>query len=363
MIPAPLADRRIPRIAVDALGGDYGPSVVVPGAVAAQRELGESVRIQLFGDEATLIEELKKAGASTSDFDLVHAPENIEMHESPAAAIRRKRNSPIVMACEKMKAGESDALVGAGSTGAMAAAGLLIVGRLPQVRRPAIASHYPTKTGVGLVLDIGANADCKPMHLLQFGVMGRIYARHVLGVAEPRLALMNIGEEPSKGSELALEAHRLMQAHEPNFAGNIEGRDLFEGKVDVIVTDGFTGNVILKILESCAGFLASSFREVLEGNPRAKLGAWLLLPAIKDYAKRFDYAEYGGAPLLGLHELLIICHGGSSSAAITNAIKAAVRGVEDGVVERIRDEIAREEREVAENPLPPENTESTGATS
>ena len=348
-----MGSSRIPRIAVDAHGGDFGPSAIVPGAVAAQRQLGAAVRIELVGDEKVVRAELAKAGADSADFEIVHAPDNIDMGESPAAAIRRKPQSTIVVACERLKAGESDAFVSAGSTGAVAAAGLLIVGRLPGVRRPAIASLYPTRKGLGLLLDVGANSDCKPKHLLQFGTMGRIYVERVLGVRPARVALMNIGEEDSKGSELALEAHQLLRAHEPSFIGNVEGRDLFDGKAEVIVTDGFTGNVMLKVLEGGPGFLSSSFKEAVGSNLRAKLGAFLLLPTFRRIGRRFHYAEYGGAPLLGLNELLIICHGGSSPEAITNAIKVAEKGVRDRVPDRIREEIAREEIELERGPQLP----------
>lgn len=344
-LPSVAADR-IARIAVDAMGGDHGPSVVVPGSVDAQRELGARASVVLVGDERLIAEELRRCGASAEEFEIVHAPDNIGMHEAPATAIRRKPNSSIVVSAKLIKEGKVDAMVSAGSTGAVAAASLLIVGRLPKVDRPAIASLLPTKAGVGIFLDAGANVDCKPKHLLQFGTMGRIYAERVMGIASPKVALMNIGEEPSKGDELSVAAHQLLAQYEPAFIGNVEGRDIFEGKADVIVMDGFVGNVVLKVLESSVGFLAKSFKEAIMDNMRAKLGGWLIRPALREHAKRFDYAEYGGAPLLGCNGVIIICHGGSPKAAIKNAVHAADRGVEDRIPEHIREEIEREDAEI-----------------
>jgi len=190
---------------------------------------------------------------------------------------------------------------------------------------------------------VGANSDCKPKHLLQFAAMGRIYAEHVMRLPSPTVGLLNIGEEPSKGNELSVEAHRLLAQNEPAFIGNVEGRDIFAGRASVLVMDGFTGNVVLKILESCYGFIGDSVKEEIRHDPRAMLGGWLIKPAVKRLGKRFHYAEYGGAPLLGCNGVIIICHGGSSSEAITNAIKVAERGVRDRVPERIRVEIEAEE--------------------
>jgi glycerol-3-phosphate acyltransferase PlsX len=341
-----VADARIARIAVDAMGGDHGPAVVVAGAVEAQRQLGDRAHLVLVGDEKLVLSELKRCGASPTDFEVVHAPDNIGMSEAPATAIRRRPESSIVVAANKMKRGEVDAFVSAGSTGAVAAASLMIVGRLPKVSRPAIASLLPHKKGMGLFLDAGANVDCKPNHLLQFAAMGKIYAERVLGQANTKVALMNIGEEPSKGNELSVAAHELLTHYEPAFIGNLEGRDIFEGKADVLVMDGFVGNVVLKVLESCGGFIAETFREAIASDLRAQGGAWLLKPALKEYWKRFDYAEYGGAPLLGCNGVIIICHGGSSAEAIKNAIRVADKGVEDGIPERIREEIEREDAEI-----------------
>ncbi len=331
-----------PKVAVDVMGGDFGPSVVVPGAVQADRQLAGRCRIVLVGDRELIAGELAAAGAQVDSFDVVHAPDNIEMVEAPAPAIRRKPNSSIVVASRLMKTGEVDAFVSAGSTGAVAAASLLIVGRLPGVDRPGIATLIPTKRGVGLLIDVGANADCKPHQLLQFAVMGRIYAERILGVDAPTVGLLNIGEEPSKGNELYQESHKLLAANESNFVGNVEGSDVFEGRATVLVMDGFVGNVVLKILESVTGFLAQSFKEEVRNDVRATLGAWMLKPALRDFGRRFHYAEYGGAPLLGCKGVITIAHGGSSPRAITNAIRVAERGVRDRVPQRISEEIEKE---------------------
>lgn len=335
-----------PRIAVDATGGDFGPSVVVPGAVDAARQLEGRATVVCVGDESAVRAALATSSAAEGLVEVVHAPRNIEMGESPATAIRRKPDSSIAVGARLMKEGAVDAFVSAGSTGAMTAAGTLIVGRLPGVDRPGIAAILPTLKGACLLLDVGANADCKPQHLLQFAAMGRIYARHVLGMSEVTVGLLNIGEEPTKGNELTLEAHELLAAHEPAFVGNIEGRHLLEGQATVVVTDGFVGNVVLKVLEGTRGILSGMVRDELRRDPRALLGAWLMKPSLKRVFKRFDYAEYGGAPLLGCRGGLVICHGSSSSLAITNAVKVADRGVRDRVSQRIQDEVERERREI-----------------
>lgn len=328
---------------MDANGGDYGPSVVVPGSVAAAQQLGARCRVVLVGDEPAIRGELDACGASPDLVDIVHAPDNIDMSEAPATAIRRKPESSIVVGANLTKSNDVQAFVSAGSTGAMTAASLLIVGRVPGVARPGIASLLPTRRGIGLFLDVGANSDCKPKHILQFAAMGRIYAEHVLRLPSPTVGLLNIGEEPSKGNELSLEAHRLLAQNEPAFIGNVEGREIFDGKASVIVMDGFVGNVVLKILESCYGFIGESVKNEIRNDPRAMLGGWLIRPAVQRLGKRFHYEQYGGAPLLGCNGVIIICHGGSSPEAITNAIKVAERGVRDRVPERIRVEIEAEE--------------------
>jgi len=334
-----------PRIAVDASGGDHGPSVVVPGAVAAARQLGGS-EIICVGPEDAIERELDRAGGRDLPVRVVHAPDTISMDEAPAQAVRRKTESSIVVGAQLVREGQADAFVSAGSTGAVTAAATLVIGRLPGVARPGIATVMPTRKGVCLVIDMGANVDCKPKHLLQFAGMGKIYAEHVLNLSEATVGLLNIGEEPGKGDELTQAAYALLDAHDPRFVGNIEGKHLFDGRASVVVCDGFVGNVVLKILESFGGFLLDSFRDHIRGNVRATLGAGLLKPAMKDFARSFDYAEYGGAPLLGCRGVVIIAHGRSSAQAITNAVRVADRGVRDRIAQRIQDEIEREQREL-----------------
>lgn len=328
------------------MGGDFGPSVVVPGVLEAARRLGASTRLVCVGDESQVRAEIARHGGEALGLEVVHAPDNIGMDEAPASAIRRKPQSSIVVGAQLMKNGDVDAFVSAGSTGAVTAASTLIVGRLPGVARPGIATMLPSDKGVCLVIDMGANVDSKPQHLLQYAVMGRIYAKHVLGHASPTVGLLNIGEEPGKGNELTQQAYDLLKAHEPAFIGNVEGKHLFDGRATVIVTDGFVGNVVLKNLESFGGFLARGFREEIKSNLRAKIGAWLLRPALREFSKRFNYAEYGGAPLLGCRGVVIIAHGSSSSEAITNAVRVADRGVRDRISGRIQQEIEREQEEL-----------------
>jgi glycerol-3-phosphate acyltransferase PlsX len=316
--------------------------VVIPGALRAAHRLRGQAQVVVVGAEDVLRDEIRASGGHDEDVEIVHAPQNIEMGEAPAAAIRRKPDSSIAVGARLMRDGHVDAFVSAGSTGAVTAAATLIVGRLSGVARPGIATVLPTARGIGLVIDVGANANCRPLHLLQFGAMGRIYSERVLGRRSPSVGLLNIGEEPGKGNELTQEAHRLLAAYEPAFIGNIESKHIFDGRAAVVVTDGFVGNVVLKILESFGGFLIGSFREEIKGDLRATAGAWLLRPAIREFARRFNYAEYGGAPLLGCRGVIIICHGASSSLAIANAVRVAERGVRDGISRRIQEEIERE---------------------
>ena len=352
------------------MGGDHGPSVVVPGVVEAAKRLGASARLLCVGDEAEVRAALEACDGGALGIEVVHAPDNIGMDEAPASAIRRKPRSPIVVGARMMKEGEVDAFVSAGSTGAVAAASTLIVGRLPGVARPGIATVLPREKGLCLLIDVGANVDCKPQHLLQFAAMGRIYAAHVLGLEEPRVGLLNIGEERGKGNELTQQSYALLEAHEPAFTGNVEAKHVFDSEATVIVCDGFVGNVLLKNLESFAGFLVRAFKEEIRDDLRAKAGAWMMRPALREFGRRFNYAEYGGAPLLGCRGVVIIAHGSSSSVAITNAIRVADRGVRDRVPARIQSEIEREQRELerdgeaildetAEDGTPPEGQEGS----
>jgi glycerol-3-phosphate acyltransferase PlsX len=315
-------------IAIDAMGGDYAPFSIVAGAVLAYRAYGDSVELTLVGDQIQIEQELKNLGAAELPIKVVQSTQVIGMAEEAAESVRKKPESSIVVALGLQKAGQADAFISAGNTGAVMAASLIILGRLQAVSRPAIGAFFPTERGAALVLDVGANSDCKAQNLYQFGLMGSIYFSHLLGVENPKVGLLSIGEEKSKGNELTIASHKLLSAGDLNFTGNIEGRDILKGKADVVICDGFVGNIILKFAESIDSFLGELVRRQVRVNLLAKIGALLLQPAFKDLKKNLDYAEYGGAPLLGINGVSIICHGKSSPKAIKNAVGAARTMVE-----------------------------------
>jgi len=321
------------------MGGDRGPVVNIEGAVAAARELGLSV--VLVGNEEELRRSLQDHSTNGLGITICHAPETVGMNESPSAALRKKKHSSIRVGLELVKRGEADAFISAGNTGAVMATAMVTLGSLPGVERPAIALIVPTLRGQSILLDAGANADCKPRHLLQFAIMGDIYARQVMGKTSPTVGLLSIGEEESKGNELTREAFKeLEEERSLNFIGNVEGRDVFSGAADVIVCDGFTGNIALKISESAAEFFTVLLKEELEKGLVGKLGALLTRGAFRRFKKRVDYTEYGGAPLLGVGGMCIISHGRSTAKAIKNAIRVAAECVENKVIEHIRKGIA-----------------------
>ncbi|HEX8275632.1 MAG TPA: phosphate acyltransferase PlsX [Longimicrobiaceae bacterium] len=324
------------RIALDAMGSDRAPSVEIEGAVGALRELEGDFRIVLVGDEALIEAELARhPDAPRGRIDVVHAPGRIEMGESPAHAIRRKQDSSMVVGLNLQKRGEADAFISAGSTGAAMAGSVMILGVLPGVDRPAVGTVLPTASGHTLMIDGGANVDTRAQHLLQFAFLGSIYARDLMGIESPRVGLLNIGEEPEKGDERAVEAHRLLAAasDELNFVGNIEGRDVIRGKCDVLVCDGFVGNVLLKFYESVAGFMLGMLRqEMADANVQLDLTRMF---------HTLDYTEYGGAPLLGVNGVTIICHGGSPPRAIRNAIRVAAQAVDRQMVSHIERQLSR----------------------
>lgn len=327
------------RVALDAMGGDQGPVVNIEGAVAAARELGLSVL--LVGNEEELSRSLRRHSTNGLGITICHAPETVGMNESPSAALRKKKHSSIRVGLELVKRGEADAFISAGNTGAVMATAMVTLGSLPGVERPAIALIVPTLRGQAILLDAGANADCKPRHLLQFAIMGDIYARQVMGKTSPTVGLLSIGEEESKGNELTREAFKeLEEERSLNFIGNVEGREVFSGAADIIVCDGFTGNIALKISESAAEFFIVSLKEELEKGLVGKLGALLTRGAFRRFKKRVDYTEYGGAPLLGVGGMCIISHGRSTAKAIKNAIRVAAECVENKVIEHIRKGIA-----------------------
>lgn len=324
------------RIAVDAMGGDYAPEAIVSGAVAAARELGADV--VLVGPEARVREELARHRGAPA-LEIVDAPEVIEMHEAPAMALRRKRRASIVVAVELLKARRVDAVVTAGHTGAAMGAALLGLGRVPGVDRPAIAAVLPTQTAEpAILLDVGANVDCKPHHLLQFALMGAVYANRILGITSPRVGLLSNGTEEGKGSELTLAATPLLRASGLNFVGNVEARDFFAGVADVVVCDGFVGNVTIKFGQGLALAIRNIVKDELRGL-RGKLLRLYLAPLVGSILRlyrRIDYREYGGAPLLGIDGVVIVAHGSSNARALRNAVRVAAETVSHGFVEELR---------------------------
>jgi glycerol-3-phosphate acyltransferase PlsX len=310
------------RIAVDAMGSDRGPEEIVAGALEARTEGIEPI---LFGD----------ASIDPRGLELHVTSDVIEMDEKPAEAVRAKPESSLVASVRAVADGKADAVVSAGNTGAMLAAGLLVLRRIPGVIRPAIAVPIPGRRGPSVLLDCGANADARPEHLLQFGAMGSVFAEEILGVPNPEVRLLSIGEEPEKGNQLTLEAHELLAASDLNFKGNTEGRDILAGASDVVVTDGFTGNVTLKLLEGTILTLFDALRSEITATTLGKLGGLLIRPAARRLRHRLDPDTFGGAYLLGLRGLVVIAHGSSSRTAIANAIRLAARGVENDVVGRL----------------------------
>ena len=302
-------------IAVDAMGGDLGPSVVVPGAIEAARQTG--AKILLVGNEATLDGELNRLSPSGVDLEIVHAPEVAGMDEKPSDILRRKKNASIQVACRLVRDGAAQGVVSAGHSGASVACGMFIMGRIPGVERPALASLLPTEKEPVVLLDVGATVDCKPYNIFQFGLMGDAFARDILNKESPRVGLLSIGEEEGKGNSQVKEAYELFKmAQNLNFSGNIEGRDLFTGEMDVAVCDGFVGNVALKLSEGLGLSLSRVLkRELLNSGFLPKLGSLLAKSAFRRFAKVVDYAEYGGAPLLGLQNISIVCHGRSNAFA------------------------------------------------
>ncbi len=330
-------------IAVDAMGGDNAPAIEVEGAIQAAHDL--RARIILVGREEQIRAELERQGVPNPrkqrlHIEIVNATEVITMHDQVAQAVRRKRDSSIRVAARLVREGKAHGLVSAGNTGAVMATAKLVLGTLPSVDRPALAGIFPTIKGNGTVLlDVGANAECKPEHLKQFAIMGSIYSRSILGIRTPRVGLMSIGEEDIKGNELTKETLNLLREAPVNFIGNVEGRDIFTGDIDVIVCDGFTGNVILKTSEGLVEAIMGILKTELGQTTMTQIGAMLSLNAFKAVKKRLDYAEFGGAPLLGCKQICVICHGSSTSKAIRNAIRVAKEFYNGNLSERIESEI------------------------
>lgn len=327
------------RICVDAMGGDHAPGIPVEGAIAAARELG--LNVTLVGPEDELRKRLKEGGGDGLPIDVVHAPEVVGMDEDVVSALRKKRCSSIRVGTTLLKDGKVDGFVSAGNTGAVMATAKMVAGTIDGVDRPALATIVPTLTGHAVLIDVGANVNCKPHHLEQFAIMGSIYAREILGVKNPRVGLMSVGEEEGKGNELTKEVFKVLKDAELNFVGNAEGRDVYAGKMDVIVCDGFTGNVILKVSESLIDAAVNLLRSEIEKGLMYRIGYLLARPAFRQFKKRLDYSEYGGAPLLGIKGVCLICHGRSPAKAIKNAVRVAGEFAQMRIADRIRSEIEK----------------------
>ena len=322
-------------IGIDAMGGDYGALPMVQGAVRAARELGDRVRLILIGNTEEIKRILDLHGGDLPGLEIHHASDRVAMGEEPVRAVKKKKDSSLNRLARLQANGDIDAMISAGNTGAVVASCQLILGKLAGVNKPAIASFIPTVRGSSIVLDVGATVDCKPIDLVQFAVMGSLYANYVLRLTRPRVGLLSIGEESEKGNEVTRAAHKLLKESNLEFIGNLEGRDILQGHADVVVCDGFVGNIVLKYTEGALAFLAGRVRTEVRNSLSGKLGAWLLKSAMLRIRKSLDPEELGGAPILGLNGVCIVAHGKSSPKAIYNAIKLAVRYVQQGVNEHI----------------------------
>jgi glycerol-3-phosphate acyltransferase PlsX len=331
-------DIRTPTIAMDCMGGDNGLDASIEGAILAAREFGDDMNILLIGREKEIKAALSRHSELPGGLSVHHAEHVVAMSDAPADAVRRK-NTSIAEAMRLHKQGVVDAVVSPGNTGAVMASAVLNLGRLREVKRPAIATFFPNlRKSMTVLLDVGANSDCKPIHLYQFAIMGSIVAGGMFGVKKPALGLLSIGEEKNKGNELILETHGLLSRNRSlNFIGNVEGRDILQGKADVVVTDGFVGNVLLKFAESIEGFLTTALKRQITSNLFSRFGAILMAPFLRRLRNTFDYSEYGGAPLLGVNGTCIICHGSSSGKAIKKALMVAHEMVAHQVNQKIEE--------------------------
>jgi phosphate acyltransferase len=326
------------KIAVDAMGGDHAPGAIVEGAVLAARKFGTEIILTGLADKVQA--ELDKFEDHASlPIRIVHAEEVVEMHEVPAKVLRSKKKSSMKIGVDLVKKGEADAFVSAGNTGAVLAYCTIILRPLKGVDRPAIAVQLPTLTGTSILLDAGANVDCKTSQLFQFGIMGHVFAKYILGKGNPSVGLLSIGEEDSKGNEITKEVFQMLKKSHINFIGNVEGKEVYRGNADVIVCDGFTGNVALKISESLAEMIGTNLKRLFKTNWASKLGYFFLKPHLAEFKKKVDHSETGGAPLLGINGVCIIAHGSSSPKAIKNAIIRAQELIEKKINEHIQDDI------------------------
>lgn len=327
------------KVAVDAMGGDNAPGEIISGAVMAVNQRSD-IKVFLIGQEKTVSNELKKHTYNTEQIEVIHASEVIATDEPPVHAIRKKKDSSIVVGMNMVRHGEADAIVSAGSSGAILVGGQVIVGRIKGVERPPLAPLIPTETGVSLLIDCGANVDARPSHLVQFAKMGSIYMEHIMGIKNPRVAIVNIGAEEEKGNALVKETFPLLkECKDINFTGSIEAREIPHGAADVIVSEAFVGNVILKLYEGVGATLISKVKAGMMTSLRSKIGALLVKPALKETLKSFDASQYGGAPLLGLNGLVVKTHGSSKGIEVCNSIIQCVTFKEQGINEKIKNSL------------------------
>lgn len=347
------------KIAVDAMGGDFAPQNIVAGAVDALRDNRHISRLYLVGDQTRVEAELRKYGAAEPRIEVVHATEVIAMHDPPVQAVRRKKDSSMTRAIDLVKRGEADAVVSAGNTGALLTASHLKLRTLEGVDRPGLAVLIPAPQNVFVMMDAGANLEPHPANLVQYALMGNLYSKQILGYAKPRVGVLSIGTEEMKGNELTLEAHRLLKQTDLNFVGNVDGHDLFANIADVVVTDAFVGNAVLKACESTARVIARWLKEELKKNPLRIAGALLAKGAFKALKHKIDPDEYGGAVLLGINGICIKAHGASSPKAIKNAIRLATEFVESQFNEHIVEEIRKFHDKVQQNAFAQPQVEAT----
>ena len=329
------------KIALDAMGGDFGPPNLVAGAVLALREYSHISRLFLVGDTVQIEAELRKLGCNDSRIEIVHSTQVVDMSDRAWSAVRRKKDSSVSRAVDLVKHGQANAIVSAGHTGAAVAASMIKLRTLPGIYRPGIAAVLPTETNVFVLMDAGANIDARPEHLLQYAFMGSVYSSHVLGYKNPTVGLISLGEEDVKGNEMTKEVFKMLKRSSLNFVGNIEGRHLFEDPVEVVVCDGFVGNVILKTCESISVAIFQWLKHELSRTPMRKLGAFLAQESFRTIKDKTNYEEYGGSPLLGVNGICIIAHGSSTPLAIKNALRVAAESIEQQVNPHIIEEVQR----------------------
>ena len=329
------------KIALDAMGGDFGPPNLVAGAALALREYSHISKLFLVGDTAQIKAELRKLGCNDSRIEIVHSTQVVDMSDRAWSAVRRKKDSSVSRAVDLVKHGQANAIVSAGHTGAAVAASMIKLRTLPGIYRPGIAAVLPTETNVFVLMDAGANIDARPEHLLQYAFMGSVYSSHVLGYKNPTVGLISLGEEDVKGNEMTKEVFKMLKRSSLNFVGNIEGRHLFEDPVEVVVCDGFVGNVILKTCESISVAIFQWLKHELSRTPMRKLGAFLAQESFRTIKDKTNYEEYGGSPLLGVNGICIIAHGSSTPLAIKNALRVAAESIEQQVNPHIIEEVQR----------------------